>query len=633
MSLEARISPSAEPKLSHDVERSTRVGEVRARVEKTLGEAKLAFDAADLASDRLGNVRLALALLGLAMLLAPLVTRDGTPWWGLIPLAVVFIGLGKWHDTLVERRRVAAAGLAYVEGCKARLDERWRKLPDDGADLAQRFGRDGLAGDLDLFGPASLFQLLSRAVTSEGRRILARWMVEPAPASEIRARQAAVSALAKNFDLRRSCYAAAASDEAGQSLADEALLGWAKGGAPIPARGLLSVLGVVQPALLAAAAVWTWGFDGPSGPLYALAAGQLVTAFVTRGITAPRAALISGPERVLARYARLIEIAEALPANEAERLDELRATLASSGKPASEELRGLERLVEMLDARLNMFFALTLGPALLWEMNVVLRAEKWRERVGPRLEGWLRVLGELEALASLGAFADERPDYAMPEIADTPAVFQAEGLAHPLIDRRRVVSNDLDLGGAGGVLLLSGSNMSGKSTLLRAVGLAVVLAGAGAPAPARRLRLSSFRLASSVRVVDSLAEGASHFYAELQRLKRVVELATAPGPTLLYLLDEILHGTNSRERVIGAVSVVRWLAQAGATGIVTTHDLELAKVAEHLPSGAVRNAHFSDDVAGSELRFDYHLREGPIRTTNALRLMRAVGIDVELLDV
>ena len=633
MSLEAQLSRTSESMLPEEpVPGGAAAAAVRADVEARLETARADFARAERASDRMGNLRLVLALVGLALLLAPLVTRSGTPWWGLVPLAVVFLILGKVHDRLIERRRVAGASLAYVEGSRIRLDERWRSLPDEGADLVSRWGGDGLAGDLDLFGPASLFQLLNRAVTSEGRRTLARWLSEPGAVSDVRARQAAVAALAERPDLRRRCYAAVASEDEEGRLSDEALLDWTQRSTPIPARRLLTVLGLVQPSLLLLAVAW-WAFlDGPRGPVYLLALGQLVTLFVTRGVTGPRASVLSGPERALARYARLIEVAEQLPEGAADRLDDLRRALSSTGRPASEELRGLERLVELLDARLNMFFALTLGPALLWELNVVLRSERWRERVAPRLEGWLRVLGELEALASLGAFAAERPDQTFPELTEAPGVYEATGLSHPLIDRRRVVANDLSLGGPGSVLILSGSNMSGKSTLLRAVGLSVVLAGAGGPVPARRLRLSSFRLATSVRVVDSLAEGASHFYAELRRLKRVVELAVAPGPTLLYLLDEILHGTNSRERIIGAVSVIRWLAEAGAEGIVTTHDLELARVADHLPEGAVTNAHFSDDVSGSELSFDYRLRPGPIRTTNALRLMRAVGIDVELVE-
>jgi DNA mismatch repair ATPase MutS len=264
----------------------------------------------------------------------------------------------------------------------------------------------------------------------------------------------------------------------------------------------------------------------------------------------------------------------------------------------------------------------------MWDLNLTLRAEKWRRVVGPSLRGWFVAIGELEAMMSLAALARERPDYGYPEFA-AGSVFEAKQLAHPLIDRTRVVPNDLTLGGEGSVLILSGSNMSGKSTLLRSVGINQVMARAGGPVAAASLLVSDLELATSVRVVDSLAHGTSHFYAELARLKHVVDLAQASSRPVLYLLDEMLHGTNSRERYIGAVSVIRWLARAGAMGIVTTHDLALARVAEELPPGKATNRHFSDEVVEGKMRFDYRLREGPVASTNALRLMRVVGIDVD----
>ncbi|MEM7678846.1 MAG: hypothetical protein AAF449_22925 [Myxococcota bacterium] len=309
-----------------------------------------------------------------------------------------------------------------------------------------------------------------------------------------------------------------------------------------------------------------------------------------------------------------------------------------TGTGATQQIRGLERLVELLDARLNFFFAVSLSPMLLWELNLVLRTERWRRAVGPHLRPWLQATGEVEALASLGALSHERPDYAFAEFAPGPARFEAKKLTHPLIHRDQVVGNDLTLGGQGSVLLLSGSNMSGKSTLLRSVGLAWVLARAGAPVPAERLTMSALRVATSVRIVDSLAAGTSHFYAEVKRLKHIVDAAKAPvadgGPNaapapLLYLLDEVLHGTNSRERYIGAVTVVKWLASVGAMGIVTTHDLALATLADELPAEKAVNRHLSDTVTDGKIRFDYTLRDGPVQSTNAIRLMKSVGIDLD----
>ena len=593
-------------------------------------ERRAAFDAASRTADRLGNLRLVLALVGLVLVITPLVTRSGAAWWGLLPLILAFLILGTVQDRVFRRRQRLGAAVRFYEDGLCRLEERWRALADDGADLGEALRAEAPhADDLDLFGPASLFQLLSRAVTAQGRLVLGRHLAVAAPPDEVRARQAAVGELSAALDLREHLVTAAAGDDAGH-VSDKPLLAWAESGSAMPRAGLLRALGVAQPALLAAAIV-VQQLTEHATFLVAVVVLHLITLAATRRMSAERAAVLSGPERVLSRFAASIAVLERAEV-EAPLLRALRGRLVPPGEgpPASARIARLEKLVAMLDARLNPFFALTVGPALLWDLNLVLRADAWREANGRALRGWLQAVGELEALASLAALAMERPDYAFPSFAEGPGRFVAEGLAHPLIDRRHVVPSDLDLGGPGSVLLLSGSNMSGKSTLLRSVGVNVVLAQAGAPVAARALTLTPMTLATSVKVVDSLAAGTSHFYAELKRLKYIVDRAGDAPTQLLYLLDEMLHGTNSRERFLGAVSVIRWLSERGAMGIVTTHDLALAAVADDLPPGRVVNRHFSDQVTESGIRFDYVLRDGPVRSTNALRLMRQVGIPVDL---
>lgn len=581
-------------------------------------------------ADRLGNIRLVLALVTVVLILLPLFIRHGGPWWGLVPVALAFVALGVLQDKAFSRRRQAAAAVRFYEEGLMRLEEKWRALPDDGADLAAAYDAEThYAGDLDLYGPASLFQLVSRVSTAEGRRTLGRYLGEMAGREEALSRQAAVTELAADLDVRERYVSAAAGEELGR-IEDSDLLEWAEKGKSLPNAKLLAVLGIAQPiALLATYAFYYFTANG--WPLAIAIITQAATLVLTRKAVESRAHVISGPERFLSRFARLIEAIESGDYT-SPRMVELKARLSADGVAASQQIVALETIVNRLDARLNVFFALTFGPALLWDLNLVLRADRWREAAGPRLRGWFEAIGEAEALASFGALLYERPDYAMPELVDDDATFTAEGLAHPLLDRRAVVANDLELGGSGSVLLLSGSNMSGKSTLLRSVGINLVLARAGAPVAARSLRVSMLSLATSVRIVDSLAAGTSHFYAELKRLKFVVDRAAADGSRCLYLLDEMLHGTNSRERFIGATSVIRWLSTSGALGIVTTHDLSLAKVAEDLPPGRATNAHFSDDVNAARIEFDYRLREGPVVSTNALRLMKAVGIDVELTE-
>ena len=600
---------------------------VEAEYGRRLADREARLAAAQKAADRLGNIRLLLAALALILVLMPMFTREGTPWWGLLPVAAAFIALGRAQDRVFDRRRRATASVTYYRQGLDRFEETWRSLSDDGADLkAELRSREDYADDLDMFGPASVFQLVSRARTAEGRRTVARWLMRPVSVDEAVARQAAVRELAATPDAREALVTSAAGDEAG-AVRDEGLLRWAEAGRPIPMADALKVLGIVLPALLLAS-IAVYALIGHKVFLLGMIVLQGTVFIATRGLVGPRADVLSGPERVLARYARLIETIEATP-YESERLRRVQETLKTEGKPAAQQIRSLERLVDLLDARLNFFFAVSLSPMLLWELNLILRTERWRTTVGPRLRGWLASIGEVEALASLGALAHERPDYAFPTFADGPPRFDAEGLSHPLIDRRAVIGNDLKLGGPGSVLLLSGSNMSGKSTLLRAVGLAWVFARAGGPVAARSLTLSSMSLATSVRIVDSLAEGTSHFYAEVKRLKHIVDQAKEPEMPVLYLLDEVLHGTNSRERYIGAVTVVKWLATTGSMGIVTTHDLALAALADELPAGQATNRHLSDTVDGGEIKFDYTLRDGPVKSTNAIRLMQSVGIDLD----
>jgi hypothetical protein len=606
-------------------------GELRAR----LTARTRARDAAHARSEQLGNLRLLLAGGALILILLPLFTKEGSPWLGLIPVAAAFLVLGKLQDRAFEKERRSAGAARFHREALDRIEEKWRELPDHGQDLADDLPPAHYAGDLDLFGKASLYQLVSRALTQQGRRTLASWLKEPASIAQARERQAAVRELAEKLDFSESLYDAAAGGEVGP-IDDRKLVAWAEADAPLPVPGLMRALGIVLPIVLLATLI-VFMAGGPRAPLIVAVLVQVIAVYATRNVTEPRASVLSGPERALRRYASLIAAIES-----AKLESELLVRSQGSLQGASQRIRALTRLVDLLDARLNMFFALSIGPALMWDLNLTLRAERWRKEVGPSLKGWFAAIGELEAIVSLAALARERPDYAYPVFVERErdggggahpdkkdCAFEAVGLQHPLIDRNRVVPNDLTLGGAGSVLMLSGSNMSGKSTLLRSVGINQVLARAGGPVAALSMSISDLVLATSVRVVDSLAHGTSHFYAELARLKHVVDLAQSSPQPVLYLLDEMLHGTNSRERFIGAVSVIRWLAKAGSMGIVTTHDLMLAKVADELPPGRVTNRHFSDEVEDGKMRFDYRLREGPVASTNALRLMRAVGIDVD----
>jgi DNA mismatch repair ATPase MutS len=320
---------------------------------------------------------------------------------------------------------------------------------------------------------------------------------------------------------------------------------------------------------------------------------------------------------VLARFER-----ESFASTE---LVSVRRRLSASGQLASRRIAGLRRLIDLLNSRQNQIFA-PVAAITLWGAQVAFAIERWRRVSGPHLADWIEGVGELEALCSLAGYAYERPSDPFAEIVEDGALFEAEALSHPLIPPSRAVPNSVALGGTRQMLLVSGSNMSGKSTLLRTVGVNAVLALAGAPVRAACLRLSPLAVGATLRVQDSLAAGQSRFYAEITRVRTVVAL-TGESLPVLFLLDELLSGTNSHDRQQGAEAIVRGLLDRGAIGLVTTHDLALSGIAERLAPRA-ENVHFADEFDGGTLRFDYRMRPGVVKTSNAIQLMRAVGLDV-----
>jgi DNA mismatch repair ATPase MutS len=308
---------------------------------------------------------------------------------------------------------------------------------------------------------------------------------------------------------------------------------------------------------------------------------------------------------------------------EAPSLRALKLNLSSHSLTASATLSKLATIVNFVEARRNPFLAPLMLPSM-YTIQSALAAERWRQRHGRVVASWLGVLGEIEALESLAAYSFERPEDPFPEFLAGPAAFTAAELGHPLISPQTRVRNDVDISGDTRVLLVSGSNMSGKSTLLRSVGINTVLAMAGAPVCAARLQLTPLQVGASIRINDSLYEGSSRFYAEITRLRQLFEPSRLP---LLFLLDELLQGTNSTDRRIGAQGVVRALLERGAIGLISTHDLALTD-GSALRGGALRNVHFQDELQEGKLSFDFRLRDGVVTKSNGIELMRAIGLDV-----
>ena len=552
-------------------------------------------------------------------------------WWVAAILAATFVALVVAHARVDRIERRVAAAIAFHRWAILRIDGKFAEYPSRG----ERFRSDEhpYAADLDLFGESSLFQVLDSTHTRRGEDTLARWLTQPSDRDEILDRQAAVRELAPLETVREELAVLGTLIRADKP--DPApLVAWAESPPVVSKLPLASVAAVVLPALLGLVFVLVQLEIVHVRLLLVAALGQWLYALALLPKVEPIASAVNAREGALAPYRSMVELI-ARQRFETPRLRRLQEKIAATkefGRTAAEEIGRLSAIAGFLDARSNEVFRFFIGPLVLWDLQCVLALERWQTRAGRRVRSWLDAIAEFEALASLAAFAHDHRETHWPTL-HAEAIFRAKGLGHPLIDARVRVTNDVRLRGSGTALLVTGSNMSGKSTLLRSMGTNAVLAMAGAPVVAEELDLAPVELRTSMWARDSLAKGVSHFYAELEKLKRVVDGIQSERP-LFFLLDEILQGTNSRERVIGARSVLRHLLERGAMGAISTHDVGLLDLGPHLDEH-VDKVHFEEQVSESEngksaMSFDYKLRPGVVRSTNALRLMRRVGIDVDL---
>jgi hypothetical protein len=539
-----------------------------------------------------------------------------SPWWLVIP-AAAFVILLVIHGRARRRRLRAERGAAFYRRGIARLDGQWAGTGRTGARFSDP--HHPYAGDLELFGEGSLYELLCEARTSMGEATLAGWLLASSDPAAVRARQAAVQALTPRLDLREDL--AVLGEEVAATVRAEAFALLAPGDEPRSRPWLRLSAAGISVAALSLVGAWSIGWVSPIVAIAALVV-QGVVDWRLRGLVrvADRAVAGHGPDLEL--LAAVLERLEHEPAA-SPLLDRLQASLITTGQRPSRAVRRLRVWVDLLDSRRNQFFA-PVALASMWGVHCALAIEVWRARHGASVPEWLAAVGQIEALSSLAGYAWEHPADVYPAFEEGGARFEAEALGHPLIPEGRCVRNDVALGGATSVLMVSGSNMSGKSTLLRAVGTNAVLAQAGAPVRASALRLSHLTLGATLLIRDSLQEGISRFYAELVRLRDIVRIASGPVP-LLFLLDEILHGTNSHDRRLGAAAVVRGLVERGAIGLVTTHDLALSEVVDD-PAVRAVNVHFEDRLLDGQLVFDYQMRPGVVRTSNALALMRTLGL-------
>jgi hypothetical protein len=584
-----------------------------------------------------GNARIIVFLAGLAIGYFVLWARTLSAFW-LVPAVGLFVGLLILYESVKRAWNRARRAVAFYEAGLARLADDWKGKGQPGL----RYQDEGhaYAADIDLFGTGSLFELLCTARTRTGEDTLAGWLRAGAEPGEIRARQAAVEELRSQLDLREDLALLGSDLPAGVDF--DGVVAWGAAPPLLVARcprWVALVIGLVSMTCLFGW-VLTWLDDPrePAGPFlsfFRVWGGlplfvSMLVGMAFAGWLMRRVNLVLGDVEgrgrdlgmlasVLARLERALFRAPRLAALHTELM-----TGDGSGRPPSQRIAELGNLIDLLNSRRNQFFA-PFAYLLLWGTQMAHAIEAWRSVSGTAIGRWLAVVGQLEALCALAAYAYENPEDPFPEIVELGPCYQGEGLGHPLLPRGKCVVNDLCLGDAR-VLIVSGSNMSGKSTFLRTVGINAVLALAGAPVRAKRLRISPLSVGATLRIQDSLEKGRSRFYAEILRVSQVVALSRGNFP-LLFLLDEIFAGTNSHDRRLGAEAVVRGLVEAGAIGLVTTHDLSLTHIADVLGARAA-NVHFADHFENDVMTFDYRLRPGVVQNSNALALMRAVGLKV-----
>ncbi len=567
----------------------------------------------------LGNWRLIVAVLSLVLAWFIFGKHAISPWSLGIPL-VAFLALVVWHQRVLRRRTFAERAIRFYQQAMNRVQDTWHGNGNPGNQF--RDTNHIYSDDLDVFGKGSLFELLSTARTVAGEEMLARWLLSPATIQEASERQQAVHELAPKLDLREEM--ALLGEDIKSSVNAETLSTW--GTAPLvpfpaalraAALGL-SILGLILLILKLADLLPLW-------PLLAIVVINIVLMLRFRKPMGASSEAIEAAAHKLSLLSLLIERLEAEQFT-SPLLTNLRDRLTTDTVPASKSIKRLDRWLELLDSSDHVLVRI-LDLIILYKLQVVMAIESWRAQNGASIGHWIQALAEFEALSSFGALNYEHATWSFPSLDTAPDPnFSASALGHPLIPASTSVRNNVELNGQCRLLIVSGSNMSGKSTLLRAVGLNAVLAWAGAPVCAEGLHLSRLQVGASLRVSDSLQDNRSRFFAEISRLRQIVDLTNGTIP-VLFLLDELLSGTNSHDRRIGAAGVVRGLLAAQTIGMLTTHDLALAQLENELGFTA-KNVHFEDRITAAGIEFDYHLRPGVVTHSNALALMRSIGLKI-----
>lgn len=544
---------------------------------------------------------------------------------GFIALFILYFAfalLVRWHKKLLynqqHNRILSQLNIEEISRLQGNLS-----LFDDGAryQISQHF----YASDLDVFGLHSLYALVSRAVTVSGKNLLANWFQHAAAKPEILARQTAVQEILTDLEWRQQLEAKARHYQRKTDHLPDFLTWLAQPGFFTNRKWLL-VLTFLLP-ILTVSAIVLWYNDQLSG--YVAGGLALVQYLFHAKFKKAKDEIQDKSEDLHKEVSGYVSALEHIENQsfKSEKLQQLHGRLYLNEIPASASIKRLAKILDYLSATQNVYFNLLVNSLLMWDFFWLWQLDRWKERSAPIFEPAVLTLAEVECLASFAAFQFANPGYAFPEISAEPFQIKAENLGHPLIFVSERITNSFATSGAGKSLIITGSNMSGKSTFLRTVGLNMVLAYAGSAVCAKQFKAYPMQVFTAMRTEDNLAESTSSFYAELKRLKMLLDLTEKPEP-VFYFLDEILKGTNSKDRHLGAVALVKQLHKRQASGMVSTHDLELGNLETEMP-GAVKNYSFNSKIEGDKIIFDYKLTEGICGSFNASKLMQLMGIAIE----
>lgn len=571
---------------------------------------------------RIGTLRLVLFIAGVAGIIY-FRAESWAVWAGIALVTLLpFILLVKYHNRLFYKKDYLEKKAEINRQELAALDYDFSAF-DDGSEFIDPAHL--YTFDLDVFGPHSLFQYINRTCTEPGKRRLAAWLGKHLESKEeIVERQQAIRELAPELKFRQR-FRILGLLHKGKAADETELKVWAASPSLFRRSRVLRILPYLVTGVNAVCLVLTI-----VGILPASLWGGIWTLFVTAGFAftgkiTKMQAVYGKKLQILGTYAGLLRLMEEQPA-QCGLLKELKEEIGGEKRKASHSISRLSKLMDELDQRNNVFIYVILNGLFFWELRQIMRIEAWKELYAGELPRWLTAIGNMDALNSLATFAYNHPGYVYPTILRQPFRLQAEALGHPLMHRERCVRNDVDMEKRPFFIIITGANMAGKSTYLRTVGVNYLLACIGAPVCALRMEVYPARLITSLRTTDSLTDNESYFFAELKRLKLIIDKLQA-GEELFIILDEILKGTNSMDKQKGSFALIKQFMALDANGIIATHDLLLGTLADLFPEN-ICNYRFEADIRDDELTFSYQLRPGIAQNMNACFLMKKMGIAV-----